>query len=133
MLVYLGGVNRTNNVDQGSLEIEDALTHDINECRFEMRDATTSPWTDIVVYRRDGVTKEFAGYVMDVKQSYGTKTRYNVTCQDYGCLLTTARVNESLEGYTDQGMIQALFSEYLSEIDTSTYVGSWGQVAQNGL
>jgi len=68
--------------------------------------------------------RQFAGYVSDVRPEYlrsnPAKVKYHITCQDYTVLLdNTEVVNISYSNQTDKDIIQAVFTAYLPEVDTS--------------
>jgi len=68
--------------------------------------------------------RQFAGYVSDVRPEYlrsnPAKIKYHITCQDYTVLLDNTEVTEiSYSNQTDKDIIQAVFTAYLPEVDTS--------------
>ena len=72
----------------------------------------------------------FAGYMSSVERRIIGKIQgrriYRITAQDYNALTTQILVTESYAAKTEQFMIDDLFTTYLPEIDTSTYVESSG-------
>jgi len=69
----------------------------------------------------------FGGYIATKEiRLIGRRRFYRCSTQDYNILTTQKLVTESYEEKTEQEIIDDLFSTYLPEIDTSTYVESSG-------
>jgi len=69
----------------------------------------------------------FGGYIATKEiRLIGRRRFYRCTAQDYNILITQKLVTKSYIDKTEQEIIDDLFSTYLPEIDTSTYVESSG-------
>jgi len=109
--------------DSSTLRIENVLTQQIDTCSVTVLDYAVTEWDEIIVYRANGTTREFAGYVTEIgKRAPHEHTFRDLTCQDYTVLLATVRVNDVYADMTDAAIIQSAFTEYLPEITTADYV-----------
>jgi len=69
----------------------------------------------------------FGGYLAAVELKLaGVRRFYRCTAQDYNVLPTTKLVTKTYSAKTEQEIIDDLFTAYLPNIDTSTYVESSG-------
>lgn len=67
----------------------------------------------------------FGGYIASIDHRLiGNRRIYRITAQDYNVLTTQVLVTKSYAAKTQQFIIDDLFTTYLPEIDTSTYVES---------
>jgi len=125
-------VNGTNNTDlalMDSIRIESVITKRIDTCAvtFVDRQGTLSleEWDEIIISDSTGSTRYFAGFISHIERArIGITKAYKCRCQDYTVLLDRMLVNEVFENKTDAEILSSLFSEYLSEIDATTYVAT---------
>jgi hypothetical protein len=116
----------TSYVRNGSLQIKNILTRQVDTCSFELLSSiyTPSAWDEVTI--SIGATRLFAGYVQAVKvEPLGigsSQLVYQVDCADYTALLTKTVVKAEYENMTDAAMLAGLFAIYLSEVDATTYV-----------
>jgi hypothetical protein len=112
-------------VQNGSLQIKNILTRQIDTCSFQLVSPAYIPddWDEVVVTA--GGANLFGGYVQKVTAQLlgdGTsKLSYRVDCSDYTVLLAKTLVKAEYTAATDGGMITDLFWKYLPEI-TISYV-----------
>ncbi len=113
-----------------TVKVNSVITSQIDTAGFKIRFSGSEVDIDekrevLIHLAGDVTTKYFGGYVtlLDGK-TVGPEKVLQVDCQDYTCLLETTKVNRIYLASTDQAIIQALFSTYLPEIDTATYVGA---------
>lgn len=72
----------------------------------------------------------FGGYISSKEiRMIGRRRFYRITAQDYNVLPSGVLVTKNYVAQTEQQMIDDLFTTYLPEIDTTTYVSSSGVVA----
>jgi len=65
----------------------------------------------------------FGGYIASIEtRLIGIRRFYHCTAQDYQARLASILIDKSYTGQTEQEIIDALFSTYWPEIDTSTHV-----------
>lgn len=115
--VSVDGVDRTADIIQGSLVIEDIVNDQINTCSFALMDRNSLgfPTTDdeIVITMPDG-TKLFAGYTVNIslsKKSTGGVFA-QVSCADYTRLLDRNLVHRTYENMTDAAIILDIVNRY---------------------
>jgi len=105
-------------VDTAKLILEG--TNDVGRDIIEKTD-------EIIIYNDDESRKLFAGLVSKVsKRLEGITLLFHLSCQDYTILLDTAIVNKVYENETGQAIIQDLFTTYLPEVTTATYIDDDG-------
>ncbi len=122
--VTLDGVDITDYLRVGTLQIESVLTHQVDTCKLRLLSSvpkTPEDWMEIAV--QDGATKLFGGFVQVVrKEELGLGYEYTLECADYACLLDRIIVKAEYEDMTDAAILADLFADYLPEIDASTHV-----------
>ena len=116
--VTIGGTDRTGDVLNGTLRIEDIINDQQNTCRFQLvnRSGNGIPDTDteIVITLNDG-TVIFGGYLVSVKLSSKLETGDIVAdfqAMDYARLLDSNLVHKTYEEMTDKEIIEAIVNTY---------------------
>ena len=125
--ITINSVDRTNDVKQGSLRIEDIINDKINTCRFTLDNLNSngipSPDQEISITLDDD-TKIFAGYIVNVayknKPSSGGELVANISCVDYGRLLDRNLVHKTYTDETDQAIIQDIVDTYCEGFGITT-------------
>lgn len=125
--VTINSIDRTTDIKQGSLRINDVINDRVNTCRLILDnisgDGIPSADEEIVITSNDG-TKLFAGYVVDI--SYRNKVRSGgemvaiLNCVDYTRLLDRNLVHETYEDMTDKAIIEAIVEEYCEGLGITT-------------
>lgn len=126
--VVINSIDRTTDVVNKSIIIQDAINDKVNSCRFELIDRSGNgiPSTDqeIVITMPDS-SIIFGGYVVSSrlkKQKDGVVVA-NVNCVDYTRLLDSNLVHKSYEDMTDKAIIEDIIQTYCGDFDiTSTNV-----------
>lgn len=124
LTITIGGNDVTVYLVPGTFEVNSVLTHQVDTAQFELREASAvepDDWDEVII--ADGSDRIFAGYVMNKKARVaGVGINYTIEASDYSVLLDKVYVRAEYEDDTDAEIISDLFTEYLSEINTSTYV-----------
>jgi len=129
LTVTVDSVNITAYVDVYSIVLEDIATHLVGTARFDARDHSGTIGLDAkdsVSIADDGTTL-FSGEVVEVGTTAdGVAKEWHVVCQDNNILLAeTVIEDESYAAATsDSDIIDDLFSNYRSDIDSTTYVST---------
>lgn len=123
--ITIAGVDRTADVINRSIVVEDTANDKASTCTFKMIDVsnTGAPATDdeIVITLADS-TKLFGGYVTGVKlqkQSTGT-VEYAINCLDYTYILDRYLAHRSYSDSTDAEIIADLISRYCVGLGITT-------------
>jgi len=127
LAVTVGGTTFTTKIIPGSLNITNVLTRQIDTCTFTIEGASATPpsdWDEIII--TDAGTRIFAGYVVNVEEVLGADLDidYRISGSDYAILLEKAFVREEFTNQTDAQILNSLFTDYLSEINATTYVST---------
>ena len=116
--ITIDDIDRTADIVQGSLQIEDVINDKQNTCRFKLVDRSGHgiPANDeeIVINMNDG-TKLFGGYVVDVSLSSIKQTGVvfaSISCVDYSRLLDRNLVHKTYEDMTDAAIIADIVATY---------------------
>ena len=123
--VTIGGVNRTTDIINQTIQVVDTLNDQQNTCTFSLIDRSGNgiPSTDqeIVITLNDG-TILFGGYIIGiniVKRESG-KVQANITCIDYSRLLDRNLVNTSYTDMTDAQIINDIINTYCPSFGITT-------------
>jgi hypothetical protein len=123
--ILIGGHDRTNEVINQSLVIEDVLNDKANTCQFNLVDRNSfgAPETDdeIIITLASG-TRIFGGYVVGVrlqKQATGI-VEYAVSCIDYTYILDRYLAHISYHDQTDSAIIADLIDTYCVSLGITT-------------
>lgn len=125
VLLKIGGVNKSSSLRADSLRIESVITKQIDTCRFTLtgEHTLTEGSDEVIISNVAETTRYFAGYIARVKRGVEGITKLHlIDCQDYSVLLDAVLVNKVFVDKTDAYILNALFAEYLPEINAVTYV-----------
>jgi hypothetical protein len=122
--IKVGGIDISSKVREESLSIESVITYAIDTCEFVVEgDVTIADKAEIIISNLAETVRYFAGYMAQVARAREGITKVFVCqAQDYTVLLDTVLVNKIYDNKTDKEIIIDLFTTYLPEIDTATYV-----------
>jgi len=115
--ITINGIDRTADVLDKTVVIEDVINDKQNVCRFSMVDRSGNgiPSTDqeIVITNASG-TRQFGGYILSVGLSQRSEgvIKIDVNCIDYVRLLDRNLVHKSYSSMTDLAIIQDVISTY---------------------
>lgn len=125
--VEIDGVDRTGDVINQSLRIDDIINDQVNTCRFAFDDLSGGGIPDndeeIIITMDDG-SKLFAGYVVNV--SYGSKPDgggepiATIECVDYTRKLDSNLVHKTYENMTDKAIIEDIVATYCAGFGITT-------------
>lgn len=123
--VYIAGVDRSGDVVNQSIYIEDAINDKQNTCSFGLFDLSGLgiPATDaeVSIILPDN-TKIFAGVIVSVsleKKQQGAVLA-TINCADYGRLLDSYLVHKTYENMTDKEIIEAIVNTYCPALGITT-------------
>jgi len=108
-----------------SLTVDSVISNQVDTCNFKLSGSQTltEGSDEIVVSDETEAVRYFAGILANVERSIEANTPiWSCSCQDYTILLDSVLVDEVYENQTDAVVIQDLFTTYLPEIETATYV-----------
>lgn len=124
--VTIDSIDRTSDILQGTITIEDIINDKQNTCRFKLVDRSGNgiPANDdeISITMNDG-TKLFAGYVVDVQISSVKETGVvvaSIACIDYARLLDRNLVHKTYENMTDAAIISDIVTTYCTGFGITT-------------
>ena len=88
LALTIGGIDRTANTRFESLQIVNTITSNADVADFVVSIPNASTWrpkagNEVIV--TNGATREFAGFALDVTETWpaGTRLKYKVACKDY--------------------------------------------------
>lgn len=123
--IIIGGINRTDDVNNSTVVVEDVINDKANTCSFTMfdRGGDGTPATDdeVIVTLADG-TILFGGYVVTVqmgKQATGG-VLIKINCVDYTYILDRNLAHISYTSQTDAAIFAALVNRYCSGLGVTT-------------
>lgn len=108
--------------------IESVLTSQVDTASFQLESPPIVPanWQEIII-QNDGTTI-FGGYITRVEadpvRKGGTGITYTIDAADYSIKLAKTYVKAEYENKTDAYIINDLFTTYLPEIETATYLST---------
>lgn len=132
--VKVNGIDITSNVwlvDPGSeLQIESVLTRQIDRCTFFVGNygALTSfkEWDEVIITDLNTSVRLFAGFILQIDKQpnrRGNRVDAHVTAGDYASLFDHVSVKQQyLTTQTDAFILNDIFTRYLPEIDSTTFV-----------
>jgi len=121
--IKIAGVDVSGSVDEKALKIESIITYRIDTCGLIVAETQVNEKEEIIISNMAETVRYFAGYIANVdKKLEGITKIFVCDAQDYTVLLNTALVNKIYEDKTDKQIIQDMFTAYLPEIDTTTYI-----------
>ena len=115
--VVIDSVDRTDDVINRSIKIEDVINDKLNQCKFKLIDRSgngiPSPDEEIVITLADS-TVVFGGYILEVSRSKleTGKVQAVISCIDYVRLLDRNLVHKSYEDMTDKAIIKNIINTY---------------------
>lgn len=123
--ISIAGVDRTSDVLNNTLVIEDTLNDQQNVCAFTLIDLSSSGIPDNedeIVITLDDDTIIFGGHILNVnlvKKVNGVITA-SIKCVDYVRLLDSNLVHKSYEDMTDKEIIEDIISTYCAGFGITT-------------
>lgn len=123
--VLINGTDRTTDVINQTISIEDIINDQQNICTFSLIDRSSNgiPSTDQeVIITLDGGTVIFGGYIVSVnlvKKGVGV-IKADIKCLDYVRLLDRNLAHKSYENMTDKAIIEDLVATYCAGFGITT-------------
>lgn len=123
--IVINSIDRTNEVINNTIVIEDVLNDKANSCSFRLIDlgSNGAPATDDeIVITLDSGTIIFGGYITGVtlnKQPSGV-VEYGVRCTDYTYILDRYLAHRSYQSQTDAAVIADLVTRYCVGLGITT-------------
>ena len=114
--ITINGADRTTDVLNQSVEVEDVLNDRQNLCKFRLIDRSgggiPSPQQEVIITLADA-TILFGGYIIEVvknKMESGV-VEAEISCQDYAWILDRFLAHKSYEDMTDKAIIEDLITK----------------------
>lgn len=129
----IGGVDRTNNVRLGSLEVEDVLNDEPNRCTFVCSDFVPAEGAVVSITRGPAAEVEFAGHILQVQQIYEgilANVAYFVTCEDYTWSLNRRLVTKRWTNVSASTIATEVITGFTSGFTTTNVVGALATVTE---
>jgi len=111
--LYIAGVNRWKDLERGSLQIEAALTYQVDTCDFQVRGIQPLDGEEVVI-EDDGFGRLFGGIITKVElleRAAGLKL-WQVECEDYTFALDREMVVETYENVTADVIFRDIVAKY---------------------
>jgi len=115
--VTINDIDRTADVINQSIRIEDVINDKLNQCKLKLIDRSgngiPSPDEEIVITLADD-SKIFGGYILEVERNKkkSGKVEAVISCIDYVRLLDRNLVHKSFEDMTDKAIIEDIIDTY---------------------
>jgi hypothetical protein len=115
--LYIAGVDRWPDLERNTLQIDQALTYQIDTCSFRVFNEQPSEGDEVII-EDDALGRLFAGIVtkVDLAETYPDKPeRFNVwkvDCDDYTALLDRRLVVESYENMSASDIFLDIVAKY---------------------
>ena len=115
-------------LEANTVNIQSILTRQYDTCEIKLfnvpNTVTIQNWQEVII--TDNAQRIFAGLITKIEPTESALTYdldYSISCVDYSKLLETVVVQATkYTSKTDAYIINDLFTDYLSEIDATTYV-----------
>ena len=111
--LYIAGVNRWKDLERGSLQIEAALTYQVDTCDFQVRGIQPLDGEEVVI-EDDGFGRLFGGIITKVEllERVGGLKLWQVECEDYTFALDREMVVETYENITADAIFLDIVAKY---------------------
>jgi len=111
--LYIAGVNRWNDLERGSLQIEAALTYQIDTCDFQIRGVQPIDGEEVII-EDNSLGRLFGGIITKVEllERVGGLKLWQVECEDYTFALDREMVVETYENLTADAIFRDIVSKY---------------------
>lgn len=123
--LYIAGADRWRDLQKGSLEIQAALTYEIDTCRFDVKGAKPIEGTEVII-EDDAYGRLFAGIVVvsqltkSLRTAPGVKTNvWHVECNDYTELIDRRLVVETYENVSASEIFADIVTKYCPDFSAS--------------
>lgn len=123
--ININSVDKTSDIVQGSVEVEQRITHEVDTAKFKVlqtpdRSLVPAYDDDIEIY--DGATKIFGGKVLTVQtapQSGAGGLLYDVECVDHTYEMDKVLASKTYENETIEDIIDDLITSYAGTFTTT--------------
>lgn len=123
--LYIAGADRWRDYQKGSLEIQAALTYEIDTCRFDVKGEKPLEGSEVII-EDDAYGRLFAGIVVvsqlvkSLKTAPSEKTNvWHVECNDYTELIDRRLVVETYENVSASEIFADIVTKYCSGFTTT--------------
>jgi len=123
--VSINGVDRTTDIINQTIQVNDILNDQQNTCQFSLIDRSNSgiPVTDQeIIITLDDDTILFGGYIVtvDIRKKEIGKIQVDISCVDYSRLLDRNLVNKTYTNQTDKAIIEDIIETYCAGFGITT-------------
>ena len=120
--LYIAGVDRIADLERGSLQIQQALTYQIDTCSFSIKGEQPAEGEEVIV-EDDKLGRLFAGIIVKVElgRTFPDKSIkvWNVECDDYTALLDRRLVVETYENMSASDIFLDIAAKYCPGFTTT--------------
>lgn len=119
----VAGVERWDDYERDSLQIDKGLTYDADSCRFQLRGAAPSVGDEVIITDTELDSDPiYAGVIIKVDYVIlpNKSVCWAIECDDYSCQLSRRLVVEVYESMTAQAIIEDIITKYIDAGYTSS-------------
>lgn len=113
--LYVAGIDRWRDYERGTMQIEAALTYQIDTCRFQVRGERPGEGEEVII-EDDNLGRLFAGVIVKVElarvQPDKSNRLWQVDCDDYTALLDRRLVVETYENLPADEIFRDIVAKY---------------------
>lgn len=113
--LYIAGVDRWRDYERATMQIEAALTYQIDSCRFQVRGQQPAEGEEVII-EDDNLGRLFAGIIVKVElakvQPDKSNRLWQVDCDDYTALLDRRLVVETYENMAADEIFRDIVAKY---------------------
>jgi len=133
--LYVAGVERWRDYERGTLQIETALTYQVDTCRFQIRGSRPLEGEEVII-EDDGVGRLFAGIInrVELVQMLSGKVikMWRVEAEDYTALLDRKLVVETYENKPADEIFLDIAAKYCPDFTTSGVSSGTPEIENTG-
>ncbi len=120
--LYIAGIDRWRDYERATMQIEAALTYQIDTCRFEIRGQQPAEGEEVII-EDDAQGRLFAGVIVKVElakvQPDKSNRLWQVDCDDYTALLDRKLVVETYEDMPADAIFRDIVVKYCPGFTTN--------------
>lgn len=116
--LYIAGVDRWQDLERDTLQIEQALTYQIDTCSFHVSGVQPAEGEEVIV-EDDSIGRLFAGIIVKVELVDKDLKLWAVECDDYTALLDRRLVVESYENMSASDIFLDIVAKYCPGFTTN--------------
>ncbi len=119
--LYIAGVERWQDLERDTLQIQRALTYQIDTCAFNVAKGKPSEGDEVIV-EDDDIGRLFGGIIVNVQLMDRDFDLWSVDCDDYTVLLDKKLVVEAYENLSASDIFLDIVAKYCPDFTTNGVV-----------